>query len=173
MVTNKAKAMAENHVNVDGNSYEDDIEEENEEDLTLFYFESLFRRDVNERATFLDNFSKSVKKWTARPADDVASHRLLLAHLPTALRLSINSPFEDIRDATKSLLKDLEVTTYTNAFICGGIASSCLLRIWESVHQSTLLSFWKLLSPFLCRVLICSLAPSLMAPSNGSKIPDK
>ena len=119
--------MAENHVNADGNSYEDDVEEETEEDLTLFYFESLFRRDVNERAAFLDNFSKSVKKWNARAADDAASQRLLLAHLPTALRLSINSPFEDIRDAMKSLLKDLEVATHL--LLCGGIASSCLLRI--------------------------------------------
>lgn len=105
--------MAENHIHADGNSYEDDdIEEEaEEEDLTLFYFESLFRRDVNERATFLGNFSKSVKKWIARPADDVASQRLLQAHLPTALRLSINSPFEDIRDAMKRLLKEIEVAT--------------------------------------------------------------
>lgn len=109
--------MAENHVNADGNSYENDVEEETEEDLTLFYFESLFRRDVNERAAFLDNFSQSVKKWNARAVDDAASQRLLLAHLPTALRLSINSPFEDIRDAMKSLLKDLEVATYFNTIM--------------------------------------------------------
>ena len=100
--------MAENHV---GNGYEDDIEEEaEEEDLTLFYFESLFRRDVNERATFLGNFRKSVKKWIARP-DDIASQRLVQAHLPTALRLSINSPYEDIRDAMTRLLQELEVRT--------------------------------------------------------------
>ena len=111
VATEKAQAMAtENHVDADSiNSYEDDIEEEaEEEDLTLIYFESLFRRDGNERATFLENFTKSVRKWVSRP-DDVASQRLLQAHLPTALRLSINSPFEDIRVAMKNLLEELEV----------------------------------------------------------------
>ena len=83
-------------------------EEEAEGDFTLFYFESLFRRDVNERATFLSNFNKSVKKWLARP-DELTAQRLLQAHLPTALRLSVNSPFEDIRDAMKRLLDELEV----------------------------------------------------------------
>ena len=105
------KAMAQNHVGVNNHSpYEDEMEEEEEAegDLTLFYFESLFRRDTNERATFLNNFSKSIKKWIARP-DEPAAQRLLQAHLPTALRLSINSPFEDIRDAMKRLLDELEV----------------------------------------------------------------
>lgn len=83
-------------------------EEEAEGDLTLFYFEPLLRRDANERATFLNNFNKSVKKWIARPDEPVAQ-RLLQAHLPTALRLSVNSPFEDIRDAMRRLLDELEV----------------------------------------------------------------
>lgn len=99
--------MAVNHVQVDGHSYEDDLEEE-EEDFTLFYFEPLLRRDRNERATFLENFCMSVKKWIGRP-DDITAQRLLQAHLPTALRLSINSPFEDIRDVMKRLLEELEV----------------------------------------------------------------
>lgn len=107
---------------VDGNSYEDDIDgEAEEEDLTLFYFESLFRRDVHERATFLKNFNKSVKKWIAR-TDDVASQRLLQAHLPTALRLSINSPFEDIRESMKRLLEELEVGEVVHRY-SGGVVT--------------------------------------------------
>ena len=103
--------MAQNHVGMNNHSpYEDEMEEEEEAegDLTLFYFESLFRRDANERATFLNNFNKSVKKWIARP-DELTAQRLLQAHLPTVLRLSVNSPFEDIRDAMKRLLDELEV----------------------------------------------------------------
>lgn len=103
--------MAQNHVGVNNHSpyeYEMEEEEETEGDLTLFYFESLFRRDASERATFLNNFNKSVKKWIARP-DDLAGQALLQAHLPTALRLSVNSPFEDIRVAMKRLLDELEV----------------------------------------------------------------
>ena len=103
--------MAENHVQLNNHfSYEDDMEEEEEVegDLTLFYFESLFRRDANERDTFMKNFSKSVKKWITRP-DELAAQRMLQAHLPTALRLSVNSPFEDVRDGMRQLLDELEV----------------------------------------------------------------
>ena len=106
------KVMAQNHVGMNNHSpYEDEMEEEEEAegDLTLFYFEPLFRRDANERATFLNNFNKSVKKWIAR-SDEPAAQRLLQAHLPTALRLSVNSPFEDIRGAMRRLLDELEVT---------------------------------------------------------------
>ena len=119
-------AMAQNHVQVNSHSpYEDEMEEEEEVegDLTLFYFESLFRRDANERATFLNNFNKSVKKWIARP-DELAAQRLLQAHLPTALRLSVNSPFEDIRDAVKRLLDELEVGTRS----VGGLGPQVVLH---------------------------------------------
>ena len=127
--------MAQNHVHVNNHSAyeEDDMEEEEEAegDLTLFYFESLFRRDANERATFLNNFNKSVKKWIARP-DDLAAQRLLQAHLPTALRLSVNSPFEDVREAMKRLMDELEVGTTAQCWRvgpAGGIASSYLWSI--------------------------------------------
>jgi hypothetical protein len=121
--------MAQNHVGVNNHSpYEDEMEEEEETegDLTLFYFESLFRRDANERATFLNNFNKSVKKWIARP-DDPAAQGLLQAHLPTVLRLSVNSPFEDIRVAMKRLLDELEVQEGLGPAV--GIASSLLWSI--------------------------------------------
>lgn len=99
-----------NHFNMDEDFYEEDDEQEGEEeqDETLHYFGGLFRRDANERETFLENFAKAAKSWATKQ-DDLCSNALVRAHLPTVLRLSINSPYREIRESLSKLLKELEV----------------------------------------------------------------
>lgn len=100
--------MSENRVEIDG---DDCFEEEGsgEQEETLLYFGGLFRREASDRAKFIDNISKCVKTWVAKP-DDLAAQSMLKAHLPTALRLSINAPFKDTREKFKELLKEIQVT---------------------------------------------------------------
>lgn len=99
--------MAENHVELDReDSYEED--EAIEQDETLLYFGGLFRKDERDRLHFITNFSKGVKAWIAK-ADDISAQSMLRAHLPTALRLSINAPFKDAREKFTELLKEIQV----------------------------------------------------------------
>lgn len=104
--------MTENHVEMDGEMggeecfEEDGTSEELEE--TLLYFGGLFRRDEKDRLKFLANFSKCVKAWIAKP-DDISAQSMLKAHLPAALRLSINAPYRDIREKFSELLKEVQV----------------------------------------------------------------
>ena len=100
--------MAENHIETDGEDCYDE-DETSDQDETLLYFGGLFRREESERLKFTTNFSKSVKCWIAKP-DDLSAQAMLRAHLPTALRLSINAPWADIRDGFVELLKELQVS---------------------------------------------------------------
>lgn len=104
----QAVGMAENHVDMDGEDcYEEDETSEQEE--TLLYFGGLFRREESDRLKFINNFSKCVKSWVSKP-DDIAAQSMVRAHLPTALRLSINAPWADIREGFVELLKEVQVT---------------------------------------------------------------
>lgn len=99
--------MAQNHVEMDGeDSYGED--ETGDLDETLLYFGGLFRKEEQDRLYFITNFSKSVKAWIAKP-DDISAQSMLRAHLPTALRLSINAPFRDAREKFTELLKEIQV----------------------------------------------------------------
>lgn len=100
-------AMAENHVDIDG---EECFEEEEISELeeSLLYFGGLFRREESARLKFIANFSKCVKSWVAK-SDDMSAQGMLRAHLPTALRLSINAPWSDIREGFVELLRELQV----------------------------------------------------------------
>lgn len=103
-------AIAMNHFNMDGEYFDDDEEVENEEeDETLYFFGGLFRRDANERVIFLENLSKCAKTWVTK-SDDFCAKGLLKAHLPTVLRLSINSPYKEIREQLSKLLVELKVS---------------------------------------------------------------
>ena len=94
-------------MDVDGEGcYEENEESEQEE--TLLYFGGLYRRDQGDRLKFINNFSKCVKSWIAKP-DDIAAQGMLRAHLPTALRLSINAPWSDIREGFVELLREVQV----------------------------------------------------------------
>lgn len=99
--------MAENRLEMDGDDcFEEGSSGELEE--TLLYFGGLFRREESDRLKFIVNISKCVKTWIAKP-DDLAAQSMLKAHLPTALRLSINAPFKDTREKFKELLKEIQV----------------------------------------------------------------
>lgn len=104
--------MSTDHVELNGVCYEDsDCEEEIDEvDDTLHFFGGLFRRDENERTTFFENLTKATKCWLSKP-DDLSAVNLLKAHLPTAVRLSINSPFRDVRENAATLVEELTVGT--------------------------------------------------------------
>lgn len=101
--------MAENHT-LESDGYEDEVDLE--EYNTLLYFAGLLRRDAAERATWMEQFAKSVKSWVSRP-DDKNAQDLLSAHLPAALRLSINAPFQDIKSKMTEILGEVEVSKLT------------------------------------------------------------
>lgn len=99
--------MLENHIDIDG---EECFDEEGafEREESLLYFGGLFRREESDRLKFINHFSKSVKTWISKP-DDFTAQSMLQAHVPTALRLSINAPYQDVRDGLSELLKEIQV----------------------------------------------------------------
>ncbi len=101
--------MAENHIEMDGEECFDE-EEASEQEETLLYFGGLFRREEVDRLKFINNFSKCVKTWIAKP-DDISAQSMLRAHLPTALRLSVNAPLSDIREKFTELLREIQVAS--------------------------------------------------------------
>ena len=103
--------MTENRVedrSLDDESYQEDDVDLQEGDDTLLYFSGLFRREEHERSSFMANLSRSVKGWLGKP-DDLDAQRMLQVHLPTALRLSVNAPYRDVRAGMCKLLEELEV----------------------------------------------------------------
>lgn len=99
-----------NQTHTNGDCYESEDEMDMEvEDTTLFFFGSLFRRDENERACFFENFKKAATIWISK-LDDPSAASLLEAHLPTVLRLSVNSPFRDVRKNAAKILQELKVS---------------------------------------------------------------
>ena len=111
----RSDAMAENHVGGLEDRSEDDFCSEDEEDLeeiddSQLYFAGLVDRAEQARATWLSCFEKSVKAWIARATNDRTARHLLTAHLPRALCLSVNCPYEDVRLKMKRLLDVVEVS---------------------------------------------------------------
>lgn len=99
-----------NSTRLNGTCFEDgDDQDIEEEDTTLYYFGGLFRRDEQERATFLENFHKEAVYWSGK-RDDPSAAILLRAHLPTVLRLSVNAPFRDVREKATKILQELQVS---------------------------------------------------------------
>ena len=88
-------------------NYEED--ESNEQEETLLYFGGLFSREESVRQKFMDNFSRSIKTWVSK-AEDISAQSMLQAHLPTALRLSISTPYKDIRERFIELLREVQVS---------------------------------------------------------------
>ena len=101
-----APKMAHNHV-LENDVFEDEVDLEAEEE-TMLFFNGLLRWDEGERAQFMEAFGRSVKSWMSRP-DDITAQRLLEVHLPTALMMSVNAPFSDIRTKMKKLLEEVQV----------------------------------------------------------------
>ena len=100
--------MIDNHVELDGAGYYED-EEMCDGEESLMFFGGILRREEGERLKFLENFSKCVMTWIAKP-DDLSAQGMLHAHMPTALRLSLTSPFKDVRDHLSEVLKEVQVS---------------------------------------------------------------
>ena len=94
----------ENHLEIE--CFEED--EVVEQEPTLLFFGELFRREETDRCKFIDNVSKCMKTWVGKP-NDLSAQSMLQAHLPTVLRLSINAPFNDIRERFRELLREVKV----------------------------------------------------------------
>ena len=73
------------------------------------FLADLKSRDKGKRGKALDCMAACLEQW-ARSSDDLMSHRSLSAHLPIALRLTLDSPFADIRDRLKRILEQLKVS---------------------------------------------------------------
>ena len=83
---------------------EEEVDLEGEDD-TLRLFMGLLRRDKNERAAYLTHLARSVKLWLKRRNDDKTAEKLLSAHLPSTLRISLTCPFDDVREKLSEILK--------------------------------------------------------------------
>ena len=152
--------MALNYV-VENDVFEDGVDFDTEEE-TLRYFGGLLCRDDGERAQFVENFGRAVKSWMSK-TDDIIAQRLLEVHLPTALRLSLNSPYKDVRTKMKKLLEEVQVrykfcitlpAAIPVLFVCsweltkGWKATQCLFRHNPSTWGSMLsVSGSKILKP--------------------------
>lgn len=101
-----APKMAHNHV-LENDVFEDEVDLEAEEE-TMLFFNGLLRWDEGERAQFMETFARSVKSWMSK-TDDIAAQRLLEVHLPSALMMSVNAPFSDIRTKMRKLLEEVQV----------------------------------------------------------------
>lgn len=102
--------MSIDDVELAGTGFEEEAEEEFEEtDDTLYFFCGLLRKDENERLSFFENCTKTTKYWVSKP-DHPSAVKLLSAHLPTVVRLSVNAPFRDVRENAATLLKELTVS---------------------------------------------------------------
>ena len=91
--------------------YEDDVDYGECGRFSLF--ESLARRDEQDRAPILDNLERAVRTWsekTTNEGEECEQSRVLLRnHLWSVLALRCNAPFEDIRIRMKKLLEDTRV----------------------------------------------------------------
>lgn len=68
-------------------------------------------RDENSRHQFLESLGRTLKSWTNRRGENVENgvHSFLSDILPCILRLSLRSPFPDIRESCSELLVAVKV----------------------------------------------------------------
>lgn len=105
--------QVENHVNGEFEEDEDFINECGR--FTLF--ESLARREEQDRALALDRLERALKSWREKAAetcDDESvrdAKKLLYEHLWSALSLRWNAPFLDVRIRMNKLLEDARVSS--------------------------------------------------------------
>jgi len=74
------------------------------------FFYGLKQRDKDKRAQALEQIRKTVEIWGQHKDDDSAK-KLLSVQLPTMLRLSVESPFEDVRTAFTKMVANLKVSS--------------------------------------------------------------
>ena len=107
--------MVENHVNDDGMFEEDD---DFSECGRFSMFESLARREEQDRAPILDRLERALKSWREKTVDNAdgdsvrEARKLLREHMWSALALRWNAPFKDIRLRMTKLLEDARVSMW-------------------------------------------------------------
>ena len=73
------------------------------------FFYGLKQRDKDKRAQALEQIRKTVEIW-GQHKDEETAKKLLTVQLPTILRLSVESPFEDVRTAFTKMVATLKVS---------------------------------------------------------------
>ncbi|XP_065909041.1 sestrin-1-like [Dysidea avara] len=71
------------------------------------FFYGLKQRDKDKRAQALEQIRKTVEIW-GQHKDEETAKKLLTVQLPTILRLSVESPFEDVRTAFTKMVATLK-----------------------------------------------------------------
>ena len=84
---------------------------DNEDEAPSFFY-GLKQRDKDKRAQSLEQINKTVEIWVSRK-DEETARKLLEAHMPTMLRLSVECPLEDVRTAFTKLVAMLKVSFQT------------------------------------------------------------
>lgn len=117
--------LVENHINGDGGFEED---EDFVSDCGRFImFESLARREEQDRALALDRLERALKSWREKISENSGEEdvrdakKLLHEHLWSALALRWNAPFADVRLRMNKLLEDAQVKSLLS-FTRGGVA---------------------------------------------------
>lgn len=105
--------QVEIHVNGDGGFEED--EDYVNECGRFTMFESLARREEQDRALALDRLERALKSWREKVIENCDeegvrdAQKLLSEHLWSALALRWNAPFPDVRLRMNKLLEDAQV----------------------------------------------------------------
>lgn len=102
-------------ISTDGDcvDYDEEVDLE-EEDESLALFMGLLRRDKAERVSFLRHLARhSVQLWLRKRHEDATAKKLLQTHMPSILRISLTSPFEDVREELGTILQDAKVVVIT------------------------------------------------------------
>ena len=81
---------------------------DNEDEAPSFFY-GLKQRDKDKRGQSLEQINKTVEMWVSRKEEETA-RKLLEAHLPTMLRLSVECPMEDVRTTFTRLVAMLKVS---------------------------------------------------------------
>ena len=68
-------------------------------------------RDEGKRERALNSMASSFEQW-ARASDNAVAHKKLASFLPIATRLTLDSPFADVRERLKRILEQLKVSEH-------------------------------------------------------------
>ena len=82
---------------------------DNEDEAPSFFY-GLKQRDKDKRGQSLEQIYHAVEMWASRKDEEIA-RKLLGAHLPTIVRLSVECPLEDVRTVFTKLVAMLKVSS--------------------------------------------------------------
>lgn len=69
-------------------------------------------RDEGKRERALNSMASSFEQWARATRDDAVAHKKLASFLPIATRLTLDSPFADVRERLKRILEQLKVSEH-------------------------------------------------------------